>query len=267
MNRRALVLPVAFFGALLGACQDRGQKDGPSDAAAVSDALGAIADRQRLLTDFAYSGIVENLDDGTRHRFAYALMQPSMLFAALHDEGMSFVYDGTYLVVRDEKKKRVVRQDLSKLDEASLVGTLHQIFGNLACEGWRPPLLRTQKDVLSGGVKTAKDGRPIWVLRSRIDDTEVAEVRYTLRPPKADFLAKEFLDKGGKVMASTRVLKEHLDEKTRLAFPSAWEQKDARGRFRVTLEKIEVNPGFLRDRFSTEVPEGYELVDALGQPG
>lgn len=261
--RSALAVALSLVVAT-AACKSDKKPQG-TDPAVVTDAMAAVADRLRVVSDYSYEGVAENLDNGEKVTFSYALRQPRMLRADVKEMQTSFIFDGTNLAVIEGANKRVLRQDLSKKDEVTIVGALHQMFESYSVEGWRPPMLRTKREALSGRVETGEGG-PVWVITSALDDPDLKEVRYYLRPPRADFVKKEFVAKDGSVVASSTVLEEKLDEKTRLRFPIAWEHRDARRRYRVRLSETQVNPGLGPERFQIKAPEGF-AVEEVGAGG
>lgn len=231
-----------------------------ADPEAVSDVLAAISDRLAKVSDYHYRGVAENIADGQKLHFSYTLSQPQRLRADLEGAETTFLFDGVWLAVIDRPNQRVLKQDLTKKDEATLIATLHQMFGSYSVEGWRPPLLRTSREALSG--HKAQDGRgPLWVVAADVEDEALAEVRYYLRPPRADFVKKEYIDKDGSVVSYAKVLEEYTDERTGLRFPIAWEHKDARRHYRVRLEAPAVNQGVDPARFAVEVPGGFTVQE------
>ena len=224
------------------------------DPAVLTAALGAIQHRMAQVRDYELEGSVEDVASGQTLRFRYAMQQPQLAAATIVG-ARSFVFDGKVLAVFDEADKSAVRRDLSG-NEQTLLLTLHEIFSQFVCEGWRPPLLKPQGT--RAFVSTDKDGDR-WQLRVPIEDAKLAENRIVLRAPGGDFVSREVVDKAGAVVFSTRVLEEYLDPATGLRFPRAWEVSSPAGggTQRVRLEKITVNGGIAAERFRTEIPAGF----------
>jgi outer membrane lipoprotein-sorting protein len=255
-----LVAALAALGTLGAGCSR--EKTAEGDKLALSDAVTAIAERTKKVRDYRYRGVATNLaGPGGAMKFTYQLKQPQMLRADLEDINTTFLFDGKQLAVIDGGQKKVLKQDLSKKDEVTIVTTLHQMFGDYVCEGWKPPLLRTKKGETAGKVEKREDGAFYWVLSTALDDADLKEVRYTLRAPHADFVKKEWVRKDGSIFAYTEVKEEHRDERTKLSFPLAWEHKDARRHYRVAVSDIELNKGLTPEPFEIKVPEGFSLQE------
>lgn len=259
------ILPALLVAALTAGvgCSDDGKKGGEKSVLALSDARTAIAERTKKVADYRYRGTATTLDGGEKAEFTYQLKQPGMLRADIEGIDQSYVFDGQNLVVIDRKGKRVVKRDLKKMGDLAVVTTLHQFFGDYACEGWKPPLLRTKKGLNAGAVEKEDQGL-VWVLTTPVDDKDLKEVRYTLRAPTADFLKKEWIAKDGSLWASTAVLEEHKDERTGLSFPKTWEHKGPQRKYRVELRDIEINKGLPGEPFVAKAPEGFSIQEVGG---
>lgn len=242
------------------ACRDAG--DAPSSGAlALSDVFTALTNRSTLVRDYRYAGEATNLGGGQKVTFRYLLKQPRMIRADVDGIDTSFVFDGKHLAIIDRGQKKVLRQDLSKTDEVTVMASLHQFFGDYVVEGYKPPVTRPKREENRAALEKGDDGEPRWVLVTELEDADLKEVRYTLRAPTADFLKKEFIAKDGSVYASTTVLKEHKDERTKLSFPTSWEHKGPQRSYRVELHDVVVNEGLTQEPFTIAVPDGFTLQD------
>lgn len=243
-------------------CRDEGAGAAPSgDALTLSDVFKALAERQKLVRDYRYTGEATSLGGGEKVAFRYLLKQPRMVRADVEGIDTSFVFDGQHLAIIDRGQQKVLRQDLSKTDEVTVMSALHQVFGDYVVEGYKPPVTRPKQDENRAYLEKSESGEPRWVLVTELDDEELKEVRYTLRAPSADFVKKEFIKKDGSVHASTTVLKEHRDERTRLSFPTSWEHKSPQRGYRVDISEIAVNEGLTQEPFTIAVPEGFTVQD------
>jgi outer membrane lipoprotein-sorting protein len=230
---------------LVAACA-RAPEGDPAVAAAVQKALAA---RLQKVHDYRVSGVVEDVTSKERLAFTYAMKQPGFMKATLGDT-RAFVYDGKTLAVHDAPSKVALQRDLGTLDEPSQLMLLHDTFGDFVCEGWRPPLLKPRGF-------TARVEGDRFIVTVPIDDGTVAEQRLVLRQSDGAFLEKSLRDKSGRSLSTTRVVEELQADG--LAFPRVWEREDASGKYRVVLEKAEVNVGINADEFSTRPPEGYTV--------
>lgn len=251
-----LLLFLALTAAIAPACKDKAATSS-GDALTLSDAFTALTDRAKLVRDYRYEGEAVNLAGGQKINFTYRLKQPRMIRADVTGIDTSFIFDGQQLAIVDRGQKKLLRQDLSKTDEVTVVASLHQFFGDYVCEGWKPPLTRPKKEENVALLEKSETGEPRWVLITALDDDVLKEVRYTLRAPTADFLKKEFIAKDGSVFASTTVLKEHKDERTKLSFPTSWEHKSPQRNYRVDLTDVAINQGLTAEPFAIAVPEGF----------
>jgi outer membrane lipoprotein-sorting protein len=237
-------------------------KEAPkNDPAATAAALAALQERVKKVTGYSLEGTITDVVTGQTVRFSYALRQPQLLYARLEELDQTLIYDGTVVTGIDGKNKAAMKQSLAGLDEGAKIGALYQMFGQFVAEGWRPPLMRTQ--ALEGTIVNAKDARtpPSWILVSKLDDDAIAAVRYELAAPKADFVKKEFVDKQGNVVAFTKVLESVRDDATQLAFPKAWERKDASGHVKVLLTKWAVNDTPPLEKFTPVIPAGFTVQE------
>jgi len=254
----------AFFvgGAVVGVsvvgCTNDAAKD-TSDAAAndsdaiVKAALAAQNARVGAVRDYAVVGEVKDVASGQTMSFSYAMQQPAYSVGDLKDPVgnllRSFVFDGKVLAIVDGGTKTVTRRDLSQ-DEEQMLLTLHEIFSQFVCEGWRPPLIKPQ------GTKGSRAGDDV-VLVVPVDDPAVASQRLTLSSSGA-FKRKELLDKGGNVVVSTVVVEDATDEGTGLTFPRVWRHTEGGSTQQVTLSSWKVNAGVDPARFNTNaVPDGF----------
>lgn len=225
---------------------------------------------QRLgaVRDYALEGTAKNLDTGAEIHFTYVFAQPQFARATLRtdagapDPRETVVFDGEALVMLDHGTKTAQRLDKS-VGEENLLLAIHQAFADLACEGWRPPLLRPRGTLASAG--QGPDGQPRFTLTVPIDDAELKEEQVVLRGTDGSFVEKQTLDRQGNAVAYTRVLEDLIDPTTGLTFPRRWEKKGVAGRFEVALQKATVNAGIVPEMFSTALPEGYTAA-AKGTP-
>lgn len=188
MLRSFLSLCVLSLGVLLAAsCQDKAASPA-GDALILSDVFTALSDRQKLVRDYRYAGEATSVAGGQKVTFTYKLKQPRMIRADVSGIDTSFIFDGKHLAIVDRGQKKVLRQDLSKTDEITVMSSLHQFFGDYVCEGWKPPVTRPVQEENVARLEKSPEGEPRWVLITKIDDAELKEVRYMLRAPTADFL-------------------------------------------------------------------------------
>lgn len=224
----------------------------PPPSTIVTQALDVLAKRLQGVRDYSVEGVVE--DDATKQqlRFRYAMQQPSFssgeLFDATGARARAFIFDGKQLAIVDDATKTVARQDLSTNEEQMLL-SLHEIFSQFVCEGWRPPLIKPQ------GTLGAVDG-DTWVLTIPIVDEVLNSQRLVLRSD-GSFVKKELLDDRGVAAATTAVLEDWKDPGTGLVFPKRWQHTERGSTTRVTLTSLAVNGGVDAARFSTATPPGY----------
>jgi outer membrane lipoprotein-sorting protein len=237
----------------------------------LSDVQTSVAERTKKIADYAYSGTATTLDGGESVAFSYRLKQPGMLRADIAGIDQSYIFDGQHLAVIDRANKRVLKRTFNKggdskgsEDGLAVVTALHQFFGDYACAGWKPPLLRTKAGQNSATLTKLPSGERVWVLTTLLDDADLKEVRYTLRFPQADFLKKEWIKKDGGLWASTEVVEEHRDERTKLRFPKVWEHKGPQRKFRVEIKDIEINQGLSPELFIVTAPEGFTVQEVGG---
>jgi outer membrane lipoprotein-sorting protein len=230
-------------------------------AVVVAAALASWNQRLAAVHDYAVEGEVGDVATKQTLRFRYAMQQPSFSAGELLDatgaRARAFVFDGKVLAIVDDATKTVTRQDLSQNEEQMLF-TLHEIFSQFVCEGWRPPLIKPQ------GTTGLRQENHI-VLSIPIVDDALASQRLLLKDDGA-FVSKELLDKSGRAVSSTRVLEEVVDDGTKLSFPKRWSHTEGASTQEVTLSKIAVNQGVDAQRFSTELPAGFTLRANEAQP-
>jgi len=248
----------------LVACTRAAPVDPPADGAdgaVVAAALSAWSDRLGAVRDYAIEGEVVDVASQQRLGFRYVMQQPSYSAAELLDPSggrlRAFVFDGKILAVVDDASKSVTQQDLTHNEEHMLF-TLHEIFGQFVCEGWRPPLIKPQ------GTTGIREGDQLVLSVPIVDDT-LASQRLTLKADGA-FVKKEVLDKSGQIVAATTVLEHVLDDATHLVFPKRWSHREGTSTQEVTLKKIAINQGTDAARFSTAVPPGFSLRAPEVQP-
>ncbi|MDP2341341.1 MAG: hypothetical protein Q8O67_10305 [Deltaproteobacteria bacterium] len=255
---RSLLLLTALT--LLGCTRDA-PADAPADGAVVAAALEAWSQRLGAVRDYAVEGEVVDVASGQRMGFRYAMQQPTYSAGELLDpsgaRARSFIFDGKVLATIDEASKLATRQDLTNNEEQMLF-TLHEIFSQFVCEGWRPPLIKPQ------GTTGTREGSRL-VLSIPIVDETLASQRLTLKDD-GTFVKKEVLTKSGQVVSSTTVQEDVVDAATRLVFPKRWSHTEGASTQEVTLTKIAVNQGVDAARFSTALPPGFSLRAAEGQP-
>ncbi len=231
---------------------DEGKGAAEDNNAVVAAALAGQNSRLAAVRDYAVEGAVTDVESKQTLRFRYAMQQPSYsageLLDAAGNRSRGFVFDGKLLAIVDDATKTVTRQDLSA-DEEQMLFTLHEIFSQFVCEGWRPPLVKPQ------GTTGAHDGKNV-VLSVPIVDERLALQRLTLRDDGA-FVKKELVDKHGQVVTSTTVLEDVVDEGTKLTFPLRWRHVDNGSTQEVSLTQVAVNKGVDPARFSTAAPAGF----------
>lgn len=268
-GRFGLVGLVALLASFGVAC-DTAPPAAPANAGnpeVFAAAQARLNQRLAAVRDYALEGTARNLDTGAELRFTYVFAQPQFARATLRtDAGTpepreTVVFDGEALVMLDHGTKTARRLDKSGGEE-NLLLAIHQAFADLACEGWRPPLLRPRGTLASAG--QGPDGQPRFTLTVPIDDAELKEEQVVLRGTDGSFIEKQTLDRQGNAVAYTRVLEDLVDPTTGLTFPRRWEKKGAAGRFEVALQKATVNAGIVPEMFSTTFPEGYTV--AKGTP-
>lgn len=259
-----LSLPLLAAVLLASSCRDGGSTGPKGDALTLSDVFTALGERQRLVRDYRYAGEATSLGGGEKASFRYMLKQPRMVRADLENIDTSFIFDGQHLAIVDRGQKQMLRQDLSKTDEVTVMTALQQVFGDYTVEGYRPPVTRPKQEENRAYLEKSESGEPRWVLVVGLDDADLKELRFTLRAPTADFLKKEFIKKDGSVYASTVVLKEQKDERTRLSFPLSWEHKSPQRSYRVDLSELVLNEGLTLEPFQIALPEGFTLREVGG---
>jgi outer membrane lipoprotein-sorting protein len=231
-------------------------KEGPAaaDDVIVAKALDVLGKRLTPVRDFAVEGEVVDRGTGQKLRFRTAMKQPSSWAAELVDPASStrlraFVFDGKTLAIVDDSTKTVVRQDLSTNPEQMLV-TLHEIFSQFVCEGWRPALVKPQ------GALGAANADATWTLTIPIVDEVLNSQRLVVRTD-GSFVKKELVDDHGAVVASTTVLEDWKDPSTGLSFPVRWTHTERGSMQEVTLTAKAVNVDVDAARFQTATPPGY----------
>ncbi len=249
------LLAVSATLALVGCTRDAPEPNPPeAEGAVVAAALAAWNQRLAGVRDYAVEGEVKDLGSNEILHFRYAMQQPAFSAGELLDaqgaRQRAFVFDGKQLAVVDEGSKTLTRQDLSA-DEEQMLFTLHEIFSQFVCEGWRPPLIKPQ------GSTGVREGDRL-VLTVPIVDDNLSSQRLTLRDSGA-FVKKELLGKAGQVVAQTSVLEDVVDDATKLTFPRRWSHSEGGSTQEVTLTKIAVNQGVDAARFSTALPPGFTL--------
>jgi outer membrane lipoprotein-sorting protein len=223
------------------------------DDVIVTKALDVLGKRLTPVRDVAVEGEVVDRGSGQRLRFRYAMQQPGALSAELVDPASAtrlraFVFDGNTLSIVDDTTKTVARQDLKANPEQMLL-TLHEIFSQFVCEGWRPPLVKPQ------GVLGAAAG-DTWTLTIPIVDEVLNSQRLVLRTD-GSFVKKELVDDRGAIVAATTVLEDWKDPSTGIVFPRRWSHTERGSTQEVTLTAMVVNGGVDASRFSTSTPPGY----------
>jgi hypothetical protein len=255
---RSLLAPLASCALFFAACSCDPPPP-PKDTAVATDdvvvtkALDVLGKRLAPVRAYDVDGEVVDKGTGQKLRFRYAMKQPSFSSAELLDATTgarlrAFVFDGKNLAIVDDATKTVVRQDLSTNPEQMLV-TLHEIFSEFVCEGWRPPLVKPQ------GVLGAAEG-DTWTLTIPIVDEVLNSQRLVVRTD-GSFVKKELVDDRGIVVASTTVLQEWKDPSTGLTFPSRWAHTERGATQEVTLTSTKVNVDVDAARFQTATPAGY----------
>ncbi len=223
------------------------------DDVVVTKALDVLGKRLAPVRDYAVEGEVVDKATGQKLRFRYATKEPDASAGELFDAAtgarkVAFVFDGKMLAAIDDAEKTVVRQQASTNPEQMLV-MLHQIFSQFVCEGWRPPLVKSE------GVLGAVEG-DTWTLTIPIVDEVLNSQRLVIRTD-GSFVKKELLDDRGIVVAATTVLEDWKDPATGLVFPKRWAHTERGATQELTLTSIAVNAGVDAARFSTASPAGY----------
>lgn len=224
---------------------------------AIGDVLTAVGARGEALNDFRLDGELVTTGGGQPVHFKYYQRQPKLLRLDVVEDKTHMTFDGQTLAIIKDDQKTAVKQSFAGQDPATQIITLHNAFGAFACEGWRPPTL-SPKSATATLSKDEKLG-PIWTIVQPLQDATLKEVRYVLRAPKGDFIRKETFNKAGDVVAFTRMIEEHKDPATGMAFPKKWTVKDAAKEYTVSLESIAINQGIDKGKFSVTPPEGYNV--------
>jgi hypothetical protein len=256
---RRVLVPFVSCVLGVGACPcDVPPRPTPSSAVVGSDvvvasALDVLGKRLTPVRDYAVEGEVFDRTSKQRLRFRYAMKQPGSSAGELIDPATgtrqrAFVFDGATLAIVDDATKTVTRRDLSSQPEQMLV-SLHQIFSQFVCEGWRPPLVKAE-----GALGVADRGT--WTLTIPIVDEVLNSQRLILRTD-GSFVKKELVDDRGVVVASTTVIEDWKDPGTGVVFPKSWTHTERGSTQQVTLTAMAVNAGVDLARFSTAVPAGY----------
>lgn len=266
-DARLLLTASTVVALLVSAGCQKTTENKKADSGSVSDALTALAERQKLITDFEVKGVQRDLSSGQVLHFTYAVKQPGFMRAKVEESGTDFLFDGKALSITTPANKTVSRQEFGEKDTATMLVTVRNTFRAFVCEGWRPPLLSPRK--VQGRTEYNKENDsapPIWHLTMPVmGSSALKEVRYTLRAPGADFLEATKITPDGTVLEKTKVLEEYVHEPTRLAFPKKWQVQTGGEKYEVELTEIHVNEGLTADRFAATVPEGY-AVKQVGRP-
>ena len=256
MRRLFVALASCALASSACSCDPPPQKP-PAVAAAedvvVTKALDVLGKRLAPVRDYAVEGFVVDKATGQQLRFRYATKQPESSAGELFDattgaRKVAFVFDGKTLAAIDDAEKTVVRQEASANPEQMLV-MLHRIFSQFVCEGWRPPLVK------SDGVLGTAEG-DTWTLTIPIVDEVLNSQRLVVRTD-GSFVKKELIDDRGIVVASTTVLEDWKDPGTGLVFPKRWAHTERGSTQELTLTAMAVNVGVDAARFSTTSPAGY----------
>jgi hypothetical protein len=234
------------IAALLVGCSKPPPESDPAVVAAVTKTLSS---RLAPVHDYRVAGVVENVTTKEKLAFTYAMKQPGFMKATV-GESRAFIFDGKTLAVHDAPSKIAIMKDLGLLDESQQLMTLHDTFGDFVVEGWRPPLVKPK-----GMFAKAEGDR--WIVTVPIEDAAISEQRIVLRAKDGAFVEKSILDKNGAPVSTTKVIEEITHDG--LSFPKVWEREDQSGKYRVTLEKTEVNVGMTPEEFATRAPEGYTV--------
>jgi outer membrane lipoprotein-sorting protein len=251
--RIVVVILLVVTGVILTAGCPKSGDEAPVDAAAIVAATVAQQNtRLSAVRDYEVEGEVVDQASQTTLKFRYAMQQPSYSVGELLDgqgaRARAFIFDGKVLATVDDQQKVIIRQDLSK-DEEALLFTLHSIFSQFVCEGWRPPLLKPQ-----GMIGREEAGN--LVLEVPIADERLAQQRLTFKKD-GSFVGKQLLDKQGQVLVSTLVLEDVADAATGLRFPKRWRHSEDGTTQEVTLTRVAINGGVDPARFSTATPAGF----------
>ena len=253
MKNTFLVLrTLALFSVGTFACAREEPVATPSNDGVVKVAFDALDARVAAVHDYEYDGVVKD-SSGRTAKFHFAFSQPT--FTSVEVEGShAFVFDGVVLVGFDHKEKKTQIQKMDAFPEETRLLVLHQTFSAFSGEGFRPPLLRKQG--LQARVERDAQG-DLWVLRSVIEDAQVAALEVRLRSPDGAFVSKTFVDKQGKASSQTAVTSTMKDPATGLSFPLGWKTTMGNDAVEVALSGVRINQGIAKERFSTTPPSGY----------
>jgi outer membrane lipoprotein-sorting protein len=230
----------------LGGCR---RQEGVADSPQVSAVKASLAERERKVQSYRFSG--ESVHGEERVSYSFAFRAPNKMRGEIAETGVTFAFDGRRLVQWDEKNRFFHVVDMEKAPRAKAQMFLHKVFAPFAPEGWRAPLLggtlTAEQRVLDGKERTA-------VTAQASADGESVAITYLFAPPAMDFLGKQV--RGG---GAVEVLEQHCDEKLGLCFPSVFEETTGVGPKMVTrLTGIEINSAIPPEFFSLEPPEGVE---------
>jgi outer membrane lipoprotein-sorting protein len=235
---------LVLIAALAAACDHAAPTHDPRVLAAATHVLNK---RLAAINDYSFEGTAR-LVGGAEVAVTFAFLQPQFARGTVGAD-QTAIFDGERIVVIDDESKTFAKVERSVGDENFLLA-LHNAFSEFACEGWRPPLLKPK-----GTVATVSGAQ--WILTTAIVDDEIKEEQLVLRASDGAFVEKRTLDKGGNVVATTRVLAELDDVETGLKLPSRWERTGRAGSFMMSITKARVNTGIARDTFKTTIPDGY----------
>lgn len=269
VSRIAVVTGVLLGAFALGGCPKK-EEAKPADAQLLSEAKLHFAERERRLTSYQLQGQVE--EAGKVAAFEFAYRAPNRMKGSVREPDgaeRTFSYDGDRLFILAPADKTLTTVELKAARTKGTV-LLTQIFGAIAPEGFRAPLLELDHATAK---KVSRPNAPEAVeLSSTVPDEGGGkiEVAYVYRWPAMDLLEKR-LTARGQTMHLT-VAEEQCDEKLRLCVPKKLVQKygDQPGATS-TLSKIALNAPVPQDAFTLALPDGFtakkqELADsAAGQ--
>lgn len=259
---RARLLPLALL-ALTGC-----PKPAEDGSTLLPEVKRRLSERDARLASYRLEGTTQE-GEAPAVAFTFAYRAPQRMRGSLGAPiSRTFSWDGERLFEQSDADKRFTTFK-TELAPERRAGFLTETFAPFTPEGFRAPLLPS---TLSVKRASHPRGPEAVELAARMDASgpQGLEVRYTLRWPNLDFLARTTRTADGATL-EVRMEEEHCDASLSLCVPkrvTRWVQGAKVGE--TTLSQVELNPALPNDTFTLVAPEGYEvqsktLVDSAGK--
>ncbi len=259
MRRARLALPslaltVAFALCAVG-CPSKKEGDAAGSAQLAQEVKGLLAERDRKLHAYQIAGSVT--EAGQTAQFEFAHRAPNRMLATLKlEQERTFAFSGDRLVQLSPSDETAVVYDLQG-DTGPVSVEVHRIFGAIAPEGFRAPLVAFDK-ARAQRVSHPRGPQAVALTQEVTDEAGLVRATWILRWPSMDLLEKRLSMSGVELVVA--VTKEHCDERLKLCVPTRLEQTVGGEAGAVTeLSQVELNKGLAQDAFAPEVPQGWTV--------